>query len=237
LTSRIQKSSSQHCLTPWALKVTTVYSLQMSGISNPSTVWSNQKDLSPQTTVYFNSFGAGGFCKDCLKILVRLRVITVQNAVLGDVTPCCSLSWRWRQNSSICLPDVMASRTRRDCPWFKNWISTLQKTVDIVCETYRCTVWAKCIVPEYLSSWYMHSNNCALKTCGVKSAQAGVCWGISPALCGNVTDTFIMWWWCLKCRVLLCCDGESSSEKCVGKDLVFLIIFMKTSCTGGQIIW
>jgi hypothetical protein len=140
------------------------------------------------------------------------------------------------QNSSTCLPDVMASHTRREYPWFKNWIYTLQKTVDIVCETRRCTVWAKCSVPEYFSSRYMHSNNCALKTCSIKSVQAGVCWRISPALCDSVTDTFIMWWRCLKCRVLLCCYGKSISEQCIGKDSVFLTIFMKTSCTGGQII-
>jgi len=107
-----------------------MYSLQMSGISNPSTVWSNPKDPNPQTTVYFNSFEAGGFCKVCLKILVRLRVITVQNAVLGVVTPCCPLSWWWRQNSSICLPDIMASHTRRECllsqafSWYFSWISS-----------------------------------------------------------------------------------------------------------------
>ena len=97
LTSRIQKSSNQHCLTPWPLKVKAVYSLQTSGISKPATLWSNPKDLNPQTTVYFIFFEAG-FCKDCLKILVRLQMITVQNAVLGDVTHCRHLSWRWRQN-------------------------------------------------------------------------------------------------------------------------------------------
>jgi len=82
------------------------------------------------------------------------------------------------------------------------------------CETHRYTAWAKCSVPEYLSSWYMDSNNCALKTHGIKSVQAGVCSRISPTLCcSSVTD------------ISLCDDAVSSAGSYY---VVMVKVFLKS---------